>query len=654
MSIEDGMINVTIPIVLTDDKGKIYQEDISFKLAPNKQFQVVVNEQSEKSGLVWDKDYKVWFTNNKKILSADNMEIYNELFSGVMGGADIRVVTNGLGKYKASYISITITVDEKNTSEFADIANNALYEFSSAYDGKTTKRAEVLDGKTIRALSIDLGMKQFGAVSVGQITYDKDVIGPQNYQIERMFMIRFDGEECSSSIDKERLIALNEIRELRTKIRYISFLKHIYNLELVDKRNKLFESALAHTQNPDKRSFIKECIEINDKEKVDYYLKQEYDKLIYEMNSVMKAIRSGEIRKKQKRKYAPGKTIWSITYLEELRKLIMAWNSLGYHIEDNNINMDIKYGVTATKLLDHINNLKEDRIKTGADLIIQSALGYVYDEDNCCWVSRYEPCHVIIFEDLSRYRFKLDRPRQENTKLMQWSHRGIVEEVKRQATLYGIAVFDSLDASYSSKYYHLHDAPGIRCDRLTKNNFDSNGKLNKNIVERLPEKMIKYADKLKVGSLIPSEIGSIFITLNDKEELVSVNADMNAACNLQKRFWGKHTHLFRIATANVSGVLKIKSDTLGGDNSMGKREKGKYLYHFGGTKLSITDSDAQGHFHIGLKTKGDKPVEVGDVVYNLFNDPSGIIFEKDEWVGYKEFWNTVTDKIIDKIIEQEL
>ena len=205
----------------------------------------------------------------------------------------------------------------------------------------------------------------------------------------------------------------------------------------------------------------------------------------------------------------------------------------------------------------------------------------VYDNKSGCWIQKYDPCHVIVFEDLSRYKFKLDRPKQENTKLMQWAHREIVEEVKRQAALYGISVFDSLDASFSSRFYHISDAPGIRCDRLTKNNFDSEGKLNKGIKESLPEKMLPFADDLKVGSLVPSKIGSIFATLNEKKELILVNADMNAACNLQKRFWERHTHLYRIATVNVSGVLKIKSVVSDDDKDIGKREKGKYLYHFG-------------------------------------------------------------------------
>ena len=268
---------------------------------------------------------------------------------------------------------------KKTTSSFSEISNSALYEFSNPYHEKKTKRADTLDGKTIRALSIDLGLKQFGAAAVGQIIYDKNIIGSQEYNIERMFMLRLDGEKHSSSIEKERIFAQYKIQELRTKIRYLSFIKRIYNLEDTDKRKKLLASAVEHTQNTDKLSVMNYCLETNNKEQIDECLKKEYDRLISEMNIEMKEFRLGEICGKQKRRYAPGKTFWSISYLEELRKLIISWNTLGYHIDDNNKQMNIKYGVTATKLLEHINNLKDDRIKTGADLIIQSALGYVYD-----------------------------------------------------------------------------------------------------------------------------------------------------------------------------------------------------------------------------------------------------------------------------------
>ena len=83
-----------------------------------------------------------------------------------------------------------------------------------------------------------------------------------------------------------------------------------------------------------------------------------------------------------------------------------------------------------------------DRLKTGADLLIQAARGYRRD-DNGQWVRDYDPCHLILFEDLSRYRMRTDRPRRENSQLAKWAHRSMLHETEMQGELYGVHVIDT-------------------------------------------------------------------------------------------------------------------------------------------------------------------------------------------------------------------
>jgi hypothetical protein len=80
---------------------------------------------------------------------------------------------------------------------------------------------------------------------------------------------------------------------------------------------------------------------------------------------------------RQRRSYHGGKSIWMLEYLESVRKLIMSWNLRGREYGQINRQDKKQSGTIASRLLHHINQLKEDRVKTGADLIIQACRGYV-------------------------------------------------------------------------------------------------------------------------------------------------------------------------------------------------------------------------------------------------------------------------------------
>ena len=87
-----------------------------------------------------------------------------------------------------------------------------------------------------------------------------------------------------------------------------------------------------------------------------------------------------------------------LEYLEDVRRLVMSWNLRGRTYGEINRQDKKTRGSVASRLLNHINKLKEDRVKAGADLIIQAARGYVPRKNSVGWVKRFEPCRVILFE----------------------------------------------------------------------------------------------------------------------------------------------------------------------------------------------------------------------------------------------------------------
>ena len=40
------------------------------------------------------------------------------------------------------------------------------------------------------------------------------------------------------------------------------------------------------------------------------------------------------------------------------------------------------------------------------------------------------------------------------------------------------------------------------------------------------------------------------------------------------------------------------------------------------------------------------------ITYTLCNDPSGLFFEKDEWIGYKEFWKGVENILVNELAKK--
>lgn len=641
----DESLCMHIPVLLKTN-GIYVEKNISFMVAYSKQLQGPLYELDcrEKIPKIKNKD-QITFTNNKKVLRRDSSYIQYETYKGEIKGAEIRPELNANGEVKDLFVSYTIGVDKECSSDFLNDSEKASYLFSSAYTGKIKKHLANIKTDNIRALAIDLGLKQFGACAAGKVRLDRGAALQDDISFERRFMLKLPGEDVSSAIEKMRDSEMLKLNQIKREINFISFLKKIYKISDYELKQKKISQSLDFYKDKEKYEILQSSMNQSSIENMNESLKGAYDYEIAKLNEEMKNFRSGVNTAKQKRCYEPGKSYWAITYYEELRKIIMAWNSISYHIEDDNKQMSKEYGVTATRLLDHINNLKDDRIKTGADMIVQSARGFIFDEENNYWEEKFEPCNLIVFEDLSRYNFKRDRSKKENSKLMKWSHAAIIDEVKRQADVYGIKVI-TIDASYSSKYHYMTGAPGIRCDNISKNMLDEYGQLKSAIKENLPDELSDISEKLRENSLIPSEIGSIFVTEDKEGKLAMINADLNAACNLLKRAFLQQTHINSINTENHNGELTIQK--LSEDETVGKLKKGKYLLHFGTQKIVLEKSG--NHFKIISDNKNHiNPVVGEDKVYSLHNDPSGVFFDKEEWIGYKEYWDTVRHVIISKL-----
>jgi hypothetical protein len=540
----------------------------------------------------------------------------------------------------------------------------------------------------LRVLTLDLGIRSFASCSVFELVRgkpNKGVFWPADKdknlwaKHERSFVISLPGENIDSKTQLARGAAyekLSELRQGRNLIRDILRLSVIDNIE--DRK-----SALDKVVNPkDKYSerIRKYTVKQEDKSRLENYAdkpkavwKMQVERIYREYETLISRDISNwrkETRiKNRERQYCTGKSYWGIKYLEDVRDFLKGWSTHGRQYGQKNRIERQKSGVFANNLLQHINNKKEDRVKSGADLIIQSARGKIYNENTKKWEDRFEPCRLILFEDLAMYRFKTDRPRRENSQLMRWSHRAIRDEVEQQSAIYGIHV-DTTGAGFSSRFYAKNGCPGVRATKITDNTLryiSSNDSLRKKLFENgLTESM------LKVGNIIPWEGGELFVSYSDRENLHMIHADINAAQNLQRRFWTRYSDAFRVKVRYayesegmtvwvnedrgvriLGGLAKL---TDGEGYTLFKSEKDgfspdklnqkNWTKLTGGLKEDFQESELDGVDEELMDAESNIEKESGKNRKIFFRDASGLVLNKDKFYPTEVFWPTVQRKIM--------
>jgi IS605 OrfB family transposase len=370
-------------------------------------------------------------------------------------------------------------------------------------------------------------------------------------------------------------------------------------------------------------------------------------------------------KKQTGRDYMGGKSSWAIEYLTNVRKALQAWSLHGRRSGEIRRADRSRQGTFAAKLLNHINSLKDDRIKAGSDLIVQAARGFVRGVGGR-WERRFEPVRFIFMEDLARYRFKVDRPRRENSQLMRWAHREIRKQVEMQAEIYGITVGDT-GAGFTSRFYARDHTPGCRSQVLTKEDMQSPLFLQRLIDEGIASTI----EAFKPGMRIVRDGGPDFVTLDRDRKPIVIQADINAAQNLQRRFWTRHSDPYRLTAikVNVQGNDAYYCD------STGKRLTGAFKKVYGSEYICLVPAEDGNGFEVqplrksqwqqvvGKKATDDEESpsedELGAAFQDdfvevqreggrevFFRDPSGKLLRSDRWYLSKEYWGRVKSQIV--------
>jgi IS605 OrfB family transposase len=181
---------------------------------------------------------------------------------------------------------------------------------------------------------------------------------------------------------------------------------------------------------------------------------------------------------------------------------------------------------------EHIVNLKDDIAKQTAHAIVETAVKH--------------KASVIVMELLEGYKPQTDRTRRENRRLRTASFRALYHELTSEkgkgknrqgvdrAGAYGIPVY-SFAAAYSSRVCHKCGWPGNRWSEIPESLFR-----NKTGKDGLPLTHRKIAGKeivqSDIGKVLVQPGGKLFCCSNPECGVVKINADYNAAQNLQRQF----------------------------------------------------------------------------------------------------------------------
>lgn len=220
-------------------------------------------------------------------------------------------------------------------------------------------------------------------------------------------------------------------------------------------------------------------------------------------------------------------------------------------------------------LLERSNRIREQRVDQTAHLILAEALGMElknpaevadkkrrkveldlhgeYQRRKDKNGKPYPRCSVIVLENLERYKTSQERTKMENSRLMQWAHRAIIEKLEDMCRPFGITLM-LVDPAFSSHFDSRTGLPGVRVNQVSagfENEYPYNrwieGKNKKGTKTRLAEDIESLAELFKKHDYK----GELVLAVEGGKEFVPVaapsgndgpiNADVCAAGNIGLR-----------------------------------------------------------------------------------------------------------------------
>lgn len=323
-----------------------------------------------------------------------------------------------------------------------------------------------------------------------------------------------------------------------------------------------------------------------------------------------------------KDKRLPGQRGLSTARIEQLSELRRRWQSLNQSLrrpigEPPLTAAEMRANPIpdpCPDILRKLDDIREQRVNQTGHMILAEALGLQLREPQRNREERERadihgeykvvrpPVDFIVLENLDRYKANQGRAKSENSRLMQWCHRAVVDKIKELAEPFGIPVLET-PAAYSSRFcsitgiagfraveVSLHDRQDYRWRRLLREADEKLGdasgeaKRAKELFAMLEQVNVGRSGKELHTLLAPQPGGPIFVTAkllphpapnpkrkNADRTIVPLQSDINAAANLALRAIAHPAcadihHRIRTAWDEDSGFYRTKEKRRFGDD----------------------------------------------------------------------------------------
>ncbi|MDF1555973.1 MAG: type V CRISPR-associated protein Cas12b [Deferrisomatales bacterium] len=449
---------------------------------------------------------------------------------------------------------------------------------------------------TVRVLAVDLGLRTAASVSIGSAEL-ADAGRLVAYRHERSASLTLPGDRASREQLVKRRAAWERLGEVRRGIRYLAQIRHLCCAETKDARQEVLDEVVRASAEEALRAGLSEeqidtlqagCIASSPTWRASS--SGIYRDVERRLGLEIQQWRT-EAKDTRARRNVWGKSAEGVEYLAQTHRALLAWHrhQPPWREAVQSSGRSTR-GAVGKNLREHLNNLKSDRARSTADLVVQAARGLVYREGK--WEKRFAPVDIIVMEDLNRYLLRTDRPRAENRQLMQWLHREIRAQVEMQAEVYGIASADTA-AGFSSRFDANSMAPGVRCQAATKEDVETLNKGAATWLSRTLGRAGVAAARIQPGDLLPIGSGDLLV-FPTAAGLGIKNAEINAAQNIGRWYAGSHGTAFRLT---ASPVQTASGATVYANAQLGKRLQGA----LGGTLFVLSPESPDGRL-FGLRT----------------------------------------------------
>ena len=248
-------------------------------------------------------------------------------------------------------------------------------------------------------------------------------------------------------------------------------------------------------------------------------------------------------------------------------------------------------------LREKIDNVKRDRAKKIAGTLVNAAVAVNAD--------------VVVVEDMSRYKTKWDRPKRENAKLSQWSHREVLAHLVMSTQVHGIVVA-TVPPHYTTRMAALSGAPGFRVDRFQSAWADLSW-WKKGPAKENPK---------------PTDRGLVFLSngcaLLPVGQAHPIPVSKNAAMNIAIRFITNDSRPNRLFITEINGSIVVFSGAASMEGLVLRQDGSSYIET--GRRVRIRDDD-------------NRKVAVGSGKF-VIRDLSGQV-NGGLWTNTKDFWEAV-------------